>query len=325
MQTYYTIGEAAKMAGTTVKTVRYYSDIGLLQPVSIKESGYRLYSPKEIWQLNMITTLRSLDFSLTDIAKLQEGEVPVHQAIQWQLEAVRHQKILYEKMEQTLEIASHIEDPEESLTFMQKIVEVMKQSAETRKEYLMQKVREKLDEQIVPPDWFQLLFSNIHQSVGTLEDISTEQAVIWHKIKELWDAPEFVTEFQEHLSPFTEKLNNTKIQSNYYYQVLNQILLEVIYCLESNVAYTDAKMQSLVITLLQTLANMLQTKYSTKFVQNMYPTIQYFTSKRGKQFYALLSEFNPDSKIYQEAWNHIYNGYFWMLKHEKFVFITEEE
>ncbi|MDG1634497.1 MULTISPECIES: MerR family transcriptional regulator [Bacillus] len=152
MQTYYTIGEAAKMAGTTVQTVRYYSDIGLLQPVSIKESGYRLYSPKEIWQLNMITTLRSLDFSLTDIAKLQEGEVPVHQAIKWQLEAVRHQKILYEKMEQTLEKASHIEDPEESLAFMQKIVEVMKQSAETRKEYLMQKVREKLDEQIVPPD-----------------------------------------------------------------------------------------------------------------------------------------------------------------------------
>nr|WP_255291905.1 MerR family DNA-binding transcriptional regulator [Bacillus pseudomycoides] len=30
MQTYYTIGEAAKMAGTTVQTVRYYSDIGLL-------------------------------------------------------------------------------------------------------------------------------------------------------------------------------------------------------------------------------------------------------------------------------------------------------
>ena len=317
MQTHYSIGEAARMAGTTIKSVRYYSDIGLVQPVSFTESGYRLYSSKEIWQLNMITTLRSLGFSLTDIAKLQEGEISVHQAIQVQLEAVRHQRNLYERMEQTLEKALQIENSEESISFMQNIVDIMKQSAETRQAQLMQKVRGKLDEQTVPPDWFQLLFSNIRQSIGSLENISVEQAVVWNKLKELWDSPGFAADFQQHVGSFTGKLN-TKLKGDYYDQVVNEILLDVMHCIESNIPYTARQMQELVIAWLHIFADMMQTEYSADFAANIYPVIHYFTSQRGKQFYSLLSEFNPASRKYQEAWDHIYDGYYWMLEQNKF-------
>ncbi len=306
------------MAGTTIKSVRHYSDIGLVQPVSVTESGYRLYSSKEIWQLNMITTLRSLGFSLPDIAKLQEGEISVHQAIQLQLEAVRHQKNLYERMEQTLEKALQIKDSEESLSFMQNIVDVMKQSAETRQAQLIQKVRGKLDEQAVPTDWFQLLFSNIRQSIGSLENISAEQAVVWNKLKELWDSPGFAADFQQHVRSFTGERLNSKVKGDYYDQALNRILLDVMHCIESNIPYTARQMQDLVIACLRIFADMMQTEYSADFAANIYPVIQYFTSQRAKQFYSLLSEFNPASRKYQEAWDHIYDGYYWMLEQNKF-------
>ncbi|MCY9517696.1 MerR family DNA-binding transcriptional regulator [Paenibacillus apiarius] len=39
----YSIGEAAALIGSTVKTVRYYDEIGLLKPTSYTEGGHRLY------------------------------------------------------------------------------------------------------------------------------------------------------------------------------------------------------------------------------------------------------------------------------------------
>jgi DNA-binding transcriptional MerR regulator len=39
----HTIGEVAKLTGAPVKTIRYYSDIGLLPPAKVSDSRYRLY------------------------------------------------------------------------------------------------------------------------------------------------------------------------------------------------------------------------------------------------------------------------------------------
>ncbi|WP_019419849.1 MerR family DNA-binding transcriptional regulator [Paenibacillus sp. OSY-SE] len=44
----YSIGEAAKMIGSTVKTVRYYDEIGLLKPTNYTEGGHRLYTTEDI-------------------------------------------------------------------------------------------------------------------------------------------------------------------------------------------------------------------------------------------------------------------------------------
>ena len=41
MEKYYTTGQFAKMAGVTLRTIRYYDKIGLLKPSYILENGYR--------------------------------------------------------------------------------------------------------------------------------------------------------------------------------------------------------------------------------------------------------------------------------------------
>ena len=38
------IGEAAQLAGVSIRTLQYYDRIGLLKPTTITETGYRLYS-----------------------------------------------------------------------------------------------------------------------------------------------------------------------------------------------------------------------------------------------------------------------------------------
>jgi len=65
-----TIGEAAKRAGVTPKTIRFYEDAGIIKPAGRTQSGYRVYSEKNLRVLQFVQRARTLGFSLKDVAGL---------------------------------------------------------------------------------------------------------------------------------------------------------------------------------------------------------------------------------------------------------------
>lgn len=44
----YTIKKMASLSGVSARTLRYYDEIGLLQPARINSSGYRIYGQAEV-------------------------------------------------------------------------------------------------------------------------------------------------------------------------------------------------------------------------------------------------------------------------------------
>ena len=64
-----TVGQLAKRANVSVRTLQYYDKIGLLKPSTISEGGRRLYNANDITILHQIITLKSLGLSLKDIAQ----------------------------------------------------------------------------------------------------------------------------------------------------------------------------------------------------------------------------------------------------------------
>ena len=64
------IGDAAKAAGVSAKMIRHYEQTGLLPEAERSESGYRLYSEREISVLRFIRQSRRLGFSMPQIAEL---------------------------------------------------------------------------------------------------------------------------------------------------------------------------------------------------------------------------------------------------------------
>ena len=64
----FTIGELSRRTGLPVKTIRFYSDEGLLPPADRTGSGYRLYDVTAMARLELIKTLRELGLGLTDVA-----------------------------------------------------------------------------------------------------------------------------------------------------------------------------------------------------------------------------------------------------------------
>lgn len=66
MKDYYKIGEISKIYGIGRDSLMYYEELGILKPFRDK-NGYRMYKLSDIWRLNLIKELRSLNFPMKKI------------------------------------------------------------------------------------------------------------------------------------------------------------------------------------------------------------------------------------------------------------------
>jgi DNA-binding transcriptional MerR regulator len=69
----YRIGELAKRAGKTVRTIHFYEELGLLQPSERSPGGFRMYTDDALERIHWIEQIQHLGFSLTDIRTFLEG------------------------------------------------------------------------------------------------------------------------------------------------------------------------------------------------------------------------------------------------------------
>src|SRR5688572_3805595 len=58
------VGEVARLARVTVRTLHHYHEIGLLVPSGRSDAGYRRYSEEDLKRLHQIMLFRELDFPL---------------------------------------------------------------------------------------------------------------------------------------------------------------------------------------------------------------------------------------------------------------------
>jgi DNA-binding transcriptional MerR regulator len=69
------IQEVAAETGLTPRSIRYYEEVGLLEPAARSEGAYRLYDPSDLERLRFIKELRDeAGFSLAQIGQLLEDE-----------------------------------------------------------------------------------------------------------------------------------------------------------------------------------------------------------------------------------------------------------
>lgn len=72
-----TIGWLARRTGMSVRTIRYWSDLGVLPPVGRSPGGYRLYDAESVARLELVRTLRELGLGLDDVRRVLAGETSV--------------------------------------------------------------------------------------------------------------------------------------------------------------------------------------------------------------------------------------------------------
>ncbi|HRV83134.1 MAG: MerR family transcriptional regulator [Planctomycetes bacterium] len=64
------IGDFARLAGTNLRTLRYYEELGLLEPASRSSGGFRYYRPSDSHRVHLIQNLQHLGLQLEQIRDL---------------------------------------------------------------------------------------------------------------------------------------------------------------------------------------------------------------------------------------------------------------
>lgn len=67
-----TVKEVSEITGVSIRTLRYYDEIGLLKPTELTEAGYRLYDGKALEKLQEIMFFRELEVPLNEIKKIMD-------------------------------------------------------------------------------------------------------------------------------------------------------------------------------------------------------------------------------------------------------------
>ncbi|MEU9500125.1 MerR family transcriptional regulator [Streptomyces sp. NPDC048196] len=84
----YSIGELARRTGLTVKTIRFYSDRGIVAPTDRSPAGYRRYDATAVARLELVRTLRDLGLDLATVRKVMEREVSLPEVAATHAEAL---------------------------------------------------------------------------------------------------------------------------------------------------------------------------------------------------------------------------------------------
>ncbi len=179
------IGELSARTGLPVRTIRFYSDSGIVPPAERTDAGYRLYGPDALARLGLVRTLRDLGVDLATIRRVLDRELTLAggaaahaRAVDAQIRILRVQKAVLQA------VARRGADPKELLT-MHRLAQL---SADERRRI----VAEFLDHVFAGLEIDPAFEARMRSAAPELpDDPSPEQVDAWIELAELVQDPDF--------------------------------------------------------------------------------------------------------------------------------------
>lgn len=108
-----TIHKLSKTTGISVRTLRYYEEIGLLFPSAKTVGGHRLYGEEELKELQQIVFLKTLEFQLKEIQSHLSDKWDWSASLNHQLAFVLEEQEKLKLIEKTIRNIQNIKSTEE--------------------------------------------------------------------------------------------------------------------------------------------------------------------------------------------------------------------
>jgi DNA-binding transcriptional MerR regulator len=193
-EAHLTIGELSRRTGLPVKTLRFWSDEGLLPPASRSASGYRLYSQEALVRLDLVRTLREAGLGLDAIRRVLRRDMSLADALRLQLAAIEAHAASLQRVAAALRAALERGEPDQS--DLRRLCAVTRLTNEERKgviEDFYARVSEGIP---VDNSWQKKM---IDASSPKLPDNPTRQQLdAWIELAELVADPTFVEHMREN-------------------------------------------------------------------------------------------------------------------------------
>lgn len=183
----YSIGEAARLSGLTVRRLRFYCDKGLL-PADRTESGYRVFSNDEIVRLDLIRCLRDAGLGLEAIRKVLSQKLSLTDALTLRLRTLETEIAAQRRVASALRAA--LRSPELTEADLRRFW-TMTNLSRTERRRVIEDFYEKVSDGVnMDRDWMRQM---IEASTPELPDDPTpEQCDAWIELSEILNDPHFV-------------------------------------------------------------------------------------------------------------------------------------
>ncbi|WP_329494223.1 MerR family transcriptional regulator [Kitasatospora herbaricolor] len=179
------IGELARLTGLTVKTIRFWSDAGVLPPTDRTPAGYRLYGRDALARLGLVRTLRDLGVDLAAIQRVLAREIGVAEVAAVHAEALDVQIRTLQLRRAVLRAAAGRGSTPEEMELMHKLAKLSDRERTGLINDFIDQVFEGLD---VGPEFLAGLRAAVPQLP---EDPTAEQVDAWVELAELVQDAEF--------------------------------------------------------------------------------------------------------------------------------------
>jgi DNA-binding transcriptional MerR regulator len=178
------IGELARRTGLPVRTIRFWSDVGMLPPAARTGSGRRLYDPAGLARLELVATLRDLGLSLPEVRRVLDGQASIAEVAAVHLEAVDAQIRALRVHRSVLAVVVKRAAGNEEMTLMSKLARMS--VAERRR-----MIDDFLAEAFQGLEPSPALARRWNAAPNLPDDPSPEQVDAWVEIAELVSTPDF--------------------------------------------------------------------------------------------------------------------------------------
>lgn len=146
----YTIGQLAELAGVSTRTLRYYDQIGLLEPNRLSNNGYRLYGAEEVDLLQQILFFRAVDMSLSEIRNIvSESDYNPDEALRQHLDRLKASRDRLDGLIESLKTTLSYRKGESVMTDQQKFEALKKQRVDENERSFGKEIREAYGEKAV--------------------------------------------------------------------------------------------------------------------------------------------------------------------------------
>jgi DNA-binding transcriptional MerR regulator len=195
-----TIGELSRRTGVPVKTLRFYSDEGLLPPAERSASGYRLYAEEHVVRIDLIRTLREAGIGLEGIGKVLRRDVKLEEALRLRLGAIEAHVASLQRVAAALRAAIRSGASEADL---RRISMVTRLSNEERRKVIERFYLKVTDGWPQSNEWVRGM---VEASTPDLPDDATpEQLDAWVELATMLEDPTFIASMRAQASDFWSK------------------------------------------------------------------------------------------------------------------------
>jgi len=181
----FTIGELARRTGLPVKTIRFYSDEGLLPPTERTDAGYRLYDAAAMARLELVRTLRELGLGLADVSAALTQSATVGELATRHVEALDEQIRRLRLRRAVLRAVAKRDSELEEVKLMNRLASM---SDEERKRLVDEFWDEMVEGLEIDPQFYERMRAGKPELP---DDPSPEQLEAWIEFAELVQDPDF--------------------------------------------------------------------------------------------------------------------------------------